>query len=153
VTLRDRVSGLLDPLGAPAGCGIAAADGRAVVRVSDPPFSFPALEIEGDTVAFLEPESESNRCDETNDDDSSDDVLRIFRLGVGETVVTPLRAVDPAPKLDGRSLRLSEGHVFVRTSEAAMARRKTERVPLRPDGNGTADGYSTQSAITPDSRF
>src|SRR5204862_7498827 len=44
ITLRDRTTGKSQNLGAPAGCGIAGTpEGRAVVRINEPPFSFPAV--------------------------------------------------------------------------------------------------------------
>ena len=43
ITLRDRTTGASQPLGAPAGCGIAGTpEGRAVVRASQAPFGFSA---------------------------------------------------------------------------------------------------------------
>src|SRR5207247_6611060 len=54
VTLRDRRTGTAQPLGAPTGCGIAGTpEGRAVVRIAQPPFSFPAGAVQGDVLAFL----------------------------------------------------------------------------------------------------
>ena len=50
VTLADRASGLREPIGS------GGSPGRAVVRVQQPPFSFPALAVEDDLIAFLEPE-------------------------------------------------------------------------------------------------
>src|SRR5206468_12660346 len=63
VTLRDRDTGVAQPIGANAACGITGAPGRAVVRVAELPFTFPAVAAEGDVVAFLESEPGQN-CDE-----------------------------------------------------------------------------------------
>ena len=69
VTLRDRDTGVLQPLGAPAGCAgfTGTPDGRAVVRARQAPFSFPAVATEGDVVAFLESETGSANCAENGD--------------------------------------------------------------------------------------
>src|SRR5262249_9189014 len=65
VTLRNRETGAVQLLGAPAGCGLVGTPvGRAVVRVSRPPFSFPAVAADGNTLAFLESELDQNRCEE-----------------------------------------------------------------------------------------
>jgi Tol biopolymer transport system component len=143
VTLRDRDTGIVQPLGAPAGCGISNSPppvGRAVVEVSTPPFSFPAVAVENDIVAFLESESATNdaapphfACNINNDGDAFDSILRVFRLGGGE-VTSGARAVDAALKVNGRSLAVSNGLVFFRTSEAAMAAQTTERASVATGG-------------------
>lgn len=158
VTLSDRTTGIGQPLGAPAGCGIAGTpQGRAVVQIAEPPFSYPAVAVEGDTLAFLESELGENRCFENGDDDLADAILRIERIGVGETIYgTPLRAVDPAPKIDGRPLAVSSGRVFVLSSEVAMAKRRTERVSVGPGGlqaNGGPAFQPTSPGISADGRF
>src|SRR5262249_31168283 len=57
VTLSDRQTGLLQPLGAPVGCGITGTpEGRAVVEARQGPFQFPATAIEADLTVFLESE-------------------------------------------------------------------------------------------------
>ena len=43
-------------------------EGRAVVRISKPPFSFPAVAVEDDVIAFLESETGGNNCDVNADD-------------------------------------------------------------------------------------
>ncbi|MCC6764982.1 MAG: PD40 domain-containing protein [Deltaproteobacteria bacterium] len=149
-TLHDRTTGVAQALGGPAGCGVV---GRAIIQIQQPPFSFPAVEVENDVLAFLESEADQNRCIENGDEDFADAILRIVRLGVGETNYgTPLRAVDAAPKIDGQPLVVSNGLVFVRSSEAAMAKRLTERVSVGPGGL-QADGASFSSAISADGRF
>jgi hypothetical protein len=50
-TLRDRDTGAVQPI------GTAGAQGRAAVRVRQEPFAYPALDAEGNVVAFLESES------------------------------------------------------------------------------------------------
>src|SRR5262249_51763408 len=51
LTLQDRVGGAPLPIGA------AGAPGRAVARIADGVFHFPAVAAEGDVVVFLEPEA------------------------------------------------------------------------------------------------
>ncbi len=128
MTFRDRASGKTEVLGATAGCGGLAGtpEGRAVVRVNQFPFSFPAVSVEDDVLAFLESES-GQSCDETGDADASDGVLRIFRLGVGETPIARARAVDGALRIDDAPVEVSSGRVYVRTSEAEMARQGIQR--------------------------
>src|SRR4029079_14679994 len=115
--------------GARAGCGIPGnPSGRAALRVSSPPFTYPAVAVENDVVAFLESEGGQNACDQTNDFDTIDGILRIFRLGFPETVVSgPTRATDAAPVIDGMPVAVSNGRVYVRASEASSA---TQRVEL-----------------------
>src|SRR5207245_3578412 len=154
VTLRDRQTGLSQPLGSP-GCGIPAMpapEGRAVIEVNEPPFQFAAVAFENDLLAFLESEASENGCNENGDFDHDDAILRVFRLGAGEIPISPLRAVDPALKVNGRSLAVSEGRVFFRTSEAASARQLTAL--------GSTNGSSVQAndasdkvAISSDGRY
>jgi Tol biopolymer transport system component len=165
VTLRDRDTGAIQPLGAPAGCGISNSpppDGRAVVEVSTPPFRFPAVAVENDIVAFLESESATNdaapphlACNMDNDGDTFDSILRVFQLG-GAEITSGVRAVDAALKVNGRSLAVSNGLVFFRTSEAAMAAQFTERVSVATGGtqgnNYSGDNYSRES-ISADGRY
>ncbi len=81
MTLSDRASGVGDILGAPSSCGLAVGPaGRAIMRIGDAPFRFPAVAVENDVVAFLESETGQLRCDENGDADVSDGILRIFRL-------------------------------------------------------------------------
>lgn len=155
LTMRSRTTGIEQLLGAPAGCGITGTpEGRAVVRVSEPPFSFPAVAVEHDVVAFLESESAENYCDENGDGDRADAILRVFQLGVGERTagLTPPRAVDAAPRINGASLAISNGKVFVRSSEAAMAQQTTERVSIADD-ESEADGLSRTPSISDDGRL
>jgi Tol biopolymer transport system component len=161
VLLRDRDSGLPQQLGAPAGCAIPGTpEGRAAAQIGDGPFRFPAVAVENQYVAFLESESAENYCDLNGDDDRLDNVLRIFAEGGGETLLSPLRIADPAPLIDGRSLALSNGRVFVRRSEAADAFRLTRRVSVTTAGaqatgnSGTNVSISSTAVdITPDGRF
>jgi hypothetical protein len=171
VTLRSRVTGQGEPLGAPppmavtvpggtASCGLTGTpEGRGVVRVSDPPFRFPAVAVENDVMAFLESEGLQNACSENDDYDAADAILRVFRLGAGALTISPLPgsplvppAVDAALEIDHASLAISNGRVFYRASEAAMARRKTERVSVATGGT-QVNGFSSAPFVTADGRL
>ncbi len=135
ITLRDRETGVSRGLGAAPECLIPGAPaGRAVVRVRKPPFSFPAVAIENETMAFLESEPSQNACDANGDGDVFDSILRVFSLAGGETPIARARAVDVAPVIDGGALSISGGRAYVRTSEANMAARITVRGNLGPGG-------------------
>jgi len=135
VTLRDRTSGETEALGADATCGIAGSpEGRAIVRLSDPPFAYAAAAVEDDILAFLEQEVGAQRCDAHGDEDSLDAIVRAYRLGGGEIAMTPTRAADAEPLIDGNALALSDGKLYFRSSEPAMARQITERVSVGPGG-------------------
>ncbi len=162
VVLRSRETGQTQPLGAPDGfaiggaplaaCGLTGTpEARAGARISDPPFSFPAVAAEGEILAFLESELDQKNCDLNGDLDHADSILRAFDLGGGEltAAVDPPRAVDPAPRLNGRSLVVSDGYVFARTSERAMARHATTRVSRALDGSAP-DGLQAGGSISDD---
>jgi Tol biopolymer transport system component len=160
VTFRDRVSGRTLPIGTGGQAG------RAVLEVHQPPYAFPALAVEDDVLAFLEPEVHEGDCiaptycDKNGDGDAFDSLLRVYRRNPAGTAavdvtagVTPPRAVDAALRINGRSLTISNGKVFFRTSEAAMAASTTERVSVATGMAGTeADNFSYEPAITADGR-
>ena len=81
-----------------------------------------------------------------DDNDWADGILRVFQLPNIEksSAVNPPRAVAGALKINGRSLVVSNGHVFFRSEEASMARQKD-------------DDYSalsmTEAVISRDGRF
>jgi len=153
ITLRDRTTGRSQNLGAPAGCGIAGTpEGRAVVRINQPPFNFPAVAIEDDVLAFLESEPGENRCDEDGNGDASGSIARVFRLGTGEVPMSPVRGVDANLLVNGQSLAVSNGRVFFRSSEPVMGKRTTERVSLTPGGLGP-NGDSSGNALSYDGRY
>jgi len=147
VTVRERTTNrpqLFPPVdgffnGTPIVC-TGPSQGRAVARIPVPPFVFSALAIEDDVVAFIENEQGQGNCDGTNDGDLTDGVLRVTRLGGGEIAVTPLRALDPEPVIDGRPLGISAGRVFFRSSERAMGRRTQQFLPVGADAVLSADG-------------
>lgn len=140
VTLRSRETGVGEALGSPAGCGLTpGAEGRPILRWQDHPFSFPALAVDGDVVAFLESEDAQDAsgvgCDLNGDDDYWDGILRIFRLGSGETTLARVRAADVLPIVNDSPLAVSGGLVYVRTSEPAMAKQRTVRISEKYDGS------------------
>ena len=120
LTPRDRRTGEALSI------GVGGAPGRAVARINEPPFSFPAVAAEGDVLAFLEPEPFQFDVDANGNGQDFEPILRVFR---GATQVTSgvTRAVDAALAIDGRSLAVSNGLVFFRTPEAATAPRTTIR--------------------------
>ncbi len=165
VVLRDRATGAGQDLGSPAQCSLpGTTTGRAIARISAPPFTFPAVEVENNVVAFLESESAettaSIRCDVDGDYDVADSILRVVKLG-GSEITTSLpqqRGVDPSLVVNDRSLAISNGKVFFRSSEAAMAQRDTELISVIPS-TGNAGGVpvfpqlTSGVSVTPDGRY
>jgi hypothetical protein len=156
-TLTDKTTGVNEPLGAPAGCGIPGTPvGRAVIDVHEGPFQFPATAIENDVSAFLENEAAEGYCDENGDHDRFDPILRIFRLnqsGPTPTEITaggpftPPHVMDAAPLVNGRQLVVSNGIVFGRRSERGQTKYQT----IQMDAGANDDSsYTTLSA---DGRF
>lgn len=156
VTLRDRVTGQSQALGAPAGCGISGSpEARAIVRTRSAPFVYPALAIEDDVLAFLESEPAEGECDTTGNANVFDGVLRVFELGGGEVTaaLAPTRVVDTAPVIDGKALAVSNGLVFYRRPEPGQADQKTERVSLGIGGAQISGGNSLFPSISADGRW
>ena len=117
VTLGNRTTGESQRI------GVGEAEGRATARILQPPFSFPAVAAEGDVVAFLEPEPAQGNQDENHNGGVFETILRVFRLREGQVTngTEPLTA-DAAPVINGRSVVVSNGRVFLRTAEAAAGR-------------------------------
>ncbi len=135
VTLASRRTGLSQPI------GTGGTDGRAVVRVALPPFSFPAVAAEGDTIAFLESEPGQAARDANGDGDGADTILRVFQLGdhtASERTHALDLTADAAPVFDGRSLAIADGRVFFRASEAGAARYTTTRASVGAHGEADA---------------
>jgi Tol biopolymer transport system component len=129
--------------------------GRALTRVAVPPFSFPALAVEGDVVAFLEPESAQSFQDRNGDGDVFDTMLRVFRTeGQAATDVTGTNqwAVDAAPLVNARSLAVSNGRVFFRAAENDRAKRRLVRPNVATNGTPGNAGFD-YLAISPDGRY
>jgi len=160
ITLADRITGLPVPIGANGSMG------RAVARISRPPFSFPAVAVEEDLVAFLEPEPAQGNQDENHNGQIFETILRVFRLVHGSPASAveltsdgnPLTA-DAAPVINGRSLVVSNRQVLFRASEAAAARRKTARVSVASDGvqgdpgNSEFSGETANPSLSSGGRF
>ncbi len=135
VLLFDRSTGEVQALGEEA------ESGRAVVRVSQGPFRLPALATDGGVLAILESEpaqgAPGNR-DKNQDGDEFDSILRVYEIGGNSVDLSKSIAVDAAPIVDGRSVVVSEGRVFVRTSERAACRSDDVHiVSTDPDLNPT----------------
>ncbi len=160
VTLRNRATGALQDLGSPTGCMLPSTPlGRAIVRIQQPPYSFPAVASEGDLVAFLESEGEVNFCDENGDHDHTDSVLRVFALGQPELTPSPLRTADAALAVNGRSLVVSSGRVFYRRTEAQGVQELTTRASVSntgaqaPQGDDVSVVANAATAISADGRY
>lgn len=163
-TLGDRASGETEDIGRADGfnssggplaaCGLGASRGRAIPRIRNGRFSFPARLSDGDLLALFESELETNSCDENGDLDRGDYILRVFRRGMGEIRPRsgPLRAVDLAPIIDGRAMAISNGKVFFRTSEVAMSRRRSQQISDDDDGADRFGGTDS-AAVSFDGRY
>ena len=144
MTQRDQDTGELIPLGGTPGCGLDAdALGRAVIRTSVPPLRLPAGATEGGLLAFVETESGQNACDLTGDGDIADGVLRVFDDDGNDLTAGVSLGVDAAPVIDGRSLAVSRGQIFFRSSEAQLAAITTER--LNRNGLSEATGGASRN--------
>lgn len=146
--LADRTTGLVSLI------GDGGTVGRAVVRVRQTPYSFPAAAVEKDWVVFLESEPGEGHVDANGNGRVADALLRVYEReppGSFREVTSDLRTVDPAPRVNGRPLVLSEGRVFYRRSEAAQARYATRRLtagvqfPYKPSISG--DGRLVSFAV------
>ena len=162
VTLRDRVTGEIQPMGVAAACTLvsSSANGRAVVRIYDPPFRYPAVETEGDIVAFLESEAAAGACDQNGDTDVADPILRVFALGAGERTSTqvPPHVAATALVVDHEALAVSNGLVFYRRPEAGAAPGALRRASVATAGGQAAAGISMDFdgpffQATPDGRY
>jgi hypothetical protein len=132
--------------------GIPGAPGRAATRINQRPFSFPAVAVEDDLVAFLEAEPLQGDEDANGDGDEFDTILRVFRSGAGgaeELTAQTNLAVDAEPEINGRDLVVSNGRVFFRSTEALGARRTIERVSVASSG-AQADGASLHPVVSAD---
>lgn len=133
VTFRDRTTGRAQNLGIPAECGGGEAEGRSVMRTVDLPYRSPIVEAEADRIAFFESEA-YQACDVNGDGDQADGILRVFDLGGNELTssISPQRVGATARSVDGGQIAFSAGRVFLRSSEAGMAARVSERVSVDP---------------------
>jgi hypothetical protein len=142
VVLQDRATGVVPRIGEAGNVG------QAVIRVRQPPFSFPALAADGDLVAFLGSEDGQGRGDANGNGRVFESILHVFRMAPGgATEVAPdLRlAADAATLVDHRSVAVAGGLVFFRRSEAASARQLTVRGDVDSDGDtGVVTGIGAQ---------
>ncbi len=125
VVLLDRRSGGVVPLGDDA-------TGVAATRLRLPPFSFPAIAAEADTLVFLESE-EGQGGGGNGDDDRGDSLLRAFALvdGRAEEITAGLTVdVDASPAVGGKPIALSDGSIFFRRREVDALPRAPELVSL-----------------------
>lgn len=153
IKLGDRGSGLTQAI------GINGSEGRAIARVLQAPFSFPALAAEGDLVAFLEPEPLQAGIDTNGNGLIFDSTLRVYRIGPTSAVdlsPSPPVAAEADPVIDGRSVVTSAGRVFFRRAERDGAPSVvTEELYLTPPGT-TIDGffaYTTFATVSDDARY
>ena len=157
IRIRDKKTGQILPIGTNA------ADGRAMTRVKDGTHRFPAVAIEGDVVAFLEFEPAEGGTDANGNGSVFDPILRVYEFEAAcdeghscavdqtPTLGTPL-AVDAAPRVDGRSLAVSNGVVYFRVPEWRLAPQVTEWVSSREDGDADL-GESWSPSISADGQY
>jgi hypothetical protein len=147
--VRDRRTATIQPIGTNS------ASARAITRIWSEGFRFPALAVEDDIVAFLEPEPLEGYRDANADGDAADTLLRIFRVsddcGSGTPCADPIAFgaelnVDATPLLEGRNVVVSDGLVFLRASEAANTPRETIGVGPGVGGALSEDGRSVGRA-------
>lgn len=154
LTLTARDTGASIPIGAMV--GDAQTRGRAIARIHQGPFRFPAVATDADIVAFLEPEPLQGNQDTNGNGQILESTLRVFDTNGIELVTdtAPVTA-DAAPVIDGQSLAVSNGLVFFRTAASDVLPRRTELLTPGADGNGAAFGGSDGSrpAVSADGRF
>jgi Tol biopolymer transport system component len=149
IKLFSRASGLNDAIGS------GGSEGRAITRILQAPFSFPAMALgSGGLVAYLEPEANQADTDQNLDGERFDTILKVFRLGAGELTdpLAPL-PVDAAPLVNGRSLAISDQRVFYRRPEAAAARWATVAASVAYDGSLVDFDFVSAAAISGDGRY
>jgi len=146
--LANRHTGVQQSIGVPP------ARGRAVTRVHAEPFSSPAVAVEGDIVAYLEGEPLQGNVDVNGDGDVFDTPLRIFRSGdqaAEDLLPAPPVMANAAPVINGASVVVSKGLVFVRVSEMDAAHRTIVRASVSATG-GDANGASGRPSLSKDAR-
>lgn len=148
VTLASRDTGAADPI------GLGGAEGRAVSRIYQGPFSFPAVEIEGGVVAFLESEQKQGEDDANANGRVFESLLRVYKLGDGEVTagLARPRAIDAAPVIGGRPFVVENGRVFFRSSEAANGSSTLTLASGHVDSTTTNTG-NNEPLFAADSRF
>jgi Tol biopolymer transport system component len=137
ITLADRRSGRSQALGE------GGTQGRAVARVRQGRFSFPAAAAAGNVLAFLEPESTQGYSDRNGNGRIFETLLRVFNFGRPDPLPLPQLAIDPAPRIvsaktapgfHGQSLAVSSKRVFFRESESADANQIVQTLSVSNSG-------------------
>lgn len=147
VRLGDRATGATIPI------GDAGAEALAVTRIQQPPFSFPAVAVGGELLAFLEPEPLQAAFDLNGDGDVADTILRAFRLdGTEVTAGHPPIVADGAPLVNGRPIAIANGRAFFRSVEAAGAQQALDHVNVTPSGDWSSGGAALGD-ISADGRY
>ena len=147
LTMQDRSTGERIPIGQATGGG--RARGRAVTRIADGSFRFPAAAVEGDLVAFLEPEplqGPPGAEDLNGNGLAFDSILRVFDVRGADLTAShgPITA-DASPVVDGRSLVLSGGRVYFRSAEAAAVPRRTTNLTADARGRLEDVGFGARA--------
>lgn len=134
-------------------------EGRAIARIVQAPFSFPALAAEEDLVAFLEPEPLQAGLDANGNNLVFDTILRVYRVSASGAVdlsPSPALAAAAEPILDGRSVVSSAGRIFFRRAERDGAPSVTDELFFTPPGT-TIDGnyynFAGTSHLSDDARY
>jgi Tol biopolymer transport system component len=153
INFHDRTSGRALPI------GVAGGESRPVLEVHQPPYVFPALAVEDDVLAFLEPEFGQGDCSvgpsycaKNGDGDAVDAFLRVYQRDMNGTSATeltanlsPPRTVDPALLVNGRSVTVSNGRVFFRVPESGA----TSETTIRLSQNASGVGGNSFSRVEP----
>ena len=161
LTIRDRKTGR--PLPVVGGHPLP----RAVARIHQPPFSYPAVSASDNIVAFMELEplqgncSISGDCDKNGDGDVFDTIIRVYResgddLTIEEVTAGMDIAADAEPVINKQSVVISDGLVLYRRPEWAGARQRTALVSRAHPSSSSYDGGSisgqNRNAISGDGR-
>jgi cysteine-rich repeat protein len=131
ITLADGTDGATEIIGTGGDAG------RAISRFFAPPFTFPAVTVEDDFLAFLESESRENKSplavpgDSNSDDDAQDYHVRAFQLGGGTDLLGSLELIGfSGPLLNGQPLVISDGLLYFLGMEFAGIRFEPRRMSV-----------------------
>jgi Tol biopolymer transport system component len=157
IVARERATGELFPIGQP-GSGGSQADGRALTRISVPPYSLPGAAVEDDVFAFLEGEPLEGGLDVNQNNAVFESNLRAYRLGETEAELlfppaeTSQLAVEPELRVNDQAVVVSKRRVFFRVSEGGNLPQETILANVDSDGI-PSDGAASVTDISGDSRF
>jgi cysteine-rich repeat protein len=138
VTLADGTDGTTQSIGTTSSAG------RAISRFFADPFTFPAVTVEGDYLAFLESEARENKTlppntvpgDANEDDDAQDYHVRAFQLGSGTELLAGIELIGfSGPLLDGQPLVISDGLLYFLGMEFAGVRFERRRLSVDTSGS------------------